>query len=132
MCIREHNRHSVLSVIGRSSISKVSAVKTHTASNAKFDSEADDDSIIFSDSNITTADILTEYFGPGPAVNSGPHRYTFVLLRQPGLLSIAELTGFDVEELANFDVGAFAEENGLEAVSVQYFVAENRGEVTQA
>ncbi|KAJ3279605.1 hypothetical protein HK104_001305, partial [Borealophlyctis nickersoniae] len=53
---------------------------------------------------------------------SGLHRYTFLLVHQPG--HIDRFQGISADELANFDVKAFLRVNGLEIIGANFFQAE--------
>lgn len=68
---------------------------------------------------------LTEYLGPGPKDESKPHRYLFLLYREPE--SLKELTKEDVggEEFVqrrSFAAKEWVEKHGLELVGVNWML----------
>ncbi|KAG0006706.1 hypothetical protein BGZ65_004951 [Modicella reniformis] len=76
--------------------------------------------------------VVTEYMGPAPPAGSGPHRYVFLLYKQPGpdnqltpdaLATLATPLGPDRR---GFQSRSFARKAGLELVGVNYFFAETR------
>jgi len=73
---------------------------------------------------------LTEYLGPGPKDDSKPHRYLFLLYREPA--GLKELTKEDVggEEFAqrrSFDAKVWTERYGLELVGVNWMLGAGDG-----
>jgi phosphatidylethanolamine-binding protein (PEBP) family uncharacterized protein len=65
---------------------------------------------------------LTPYLAPGPKDESGPHRYLFLLFREPeGLvLSKEDVGGDEFVERRSFGAKEFMEKWGLELVGVQW------------
>ncbi|KAI1169528.1 PEBP-like protein [Nemania sp. FL0916] len=77
------------------------------------------------DANAATAvgaSELTAYLGPGPKDDSKPHRYLFLLYREPkGLrLSKTDVGGEEFVQRRSFKPAEFAERNGLSLVGVNW------------
>ncbi|CAH0050600.1 unnamed protein product [Clonostachys solani] len=72
---------------------------------------------------------LTEYLGPGPKDDSKPHRYLFLLFREPkGLdLSKEEVGGEEFVQRRSFDPAVFVSKNGLNLVSVNWMLGAGDG-----
>jgi len=72
-----------------------------------------------------SATAITAYAGPGPAVGSGPHRYTIILYTQPtGFTPPADLS--QPIGVTLFDVNAYAKNSGLgPIVAATYFTVED-------
>ncbi|CCG84391.1 protein of unknown function [Taphrina deformans PYCC 5710] len=70
--------------------------------------------------NLTSGNVLSAYRSPSPPVGSAPHRYTFVLLRQPSsqVVSLMNQTA-----TSNFNLTQFILGNALTIVSANYFNA---------
>ncbi|KAF2635365.1 PEBP-like protein [Massarina eburnea CBS 473.64] len=73
---------------------------------------------------------LTEYLGPGPKDDSKPHRYLFLLYREPK--DLKELTKEDVggEEFVqrrSFGAKEWTEKHGLELVGVNWMLGAGDG-----
>ncbi|TPX58168.1 hypothetical protein PhCBS80983_g03300 [Powellomyces hirtus] len=64
------------------------------------------------------------YLGPGPPPGSGPHRYTFLLFKQPGQLDPAAL-GINNNNRAQFRAQTFATQQGLTLVGANFMLSEN-------
>ncbi|UNI17121.1 hypothetical protein JDV02_003497 [Purpureocillium takamizusanense] len=69
-----------------------------------------------------TKPAVTEYLGPGPKDSSRPHRYLFLLFREPDGLDLAEadVGGQEFEQRRSFDTPAFVERHGLTLVAVNW------------
>lgn len=65
---------------------------------------------------------ITPYLAPGPKDESGPHRYLFLLFKEPQGLSVGkeDVGGDEFVERRSFGVVDFVEKNGLELVGVQW------------
>ncbi|KAI5926509.1 phosphatidylethanolamine-binding protein [Camillea tinctor] len=65
---------------------------------------------------------LTEYLGPGPKDESKPHRYLFLLYREPqGLqLSKEDVGGEEFVQRRSFKPAEFAQKHGLQLVGVNW------------
>jgi len=74
-----------------------------------------------SSGNFTQGDILTTYLGPAPPLDSGFHRYAFLLLRQKNLLPDDPIDTSRVD----WNVSSFISDNNLTLVGLKYFQAEN-------
>ncbi|BGP12678.1 hypothetical protein JCM10213_008815 [Rhodosporidiobolus nylandii] len=67
---------------------------------------------------------LTKYLGPAPPAGSGPHRYVFLVYKQP--LDHTPELGVDAEERPSFALRDFVRNNELELVGATFFYAENK------
>ncbi|GAA5887746.1 hypothetical protein JCM6882_001517, partial [Rhodosporidiobolus microsporus] len=67
---------------------------------------------------------LTPYMGPAPPPGTGPHRYAFLLYRQPAG-STPKFFG-DKEDRKQYDIKKFVEENKLTLVGANFFLAEDK------
>ncbi|UPX20348.1 uncharacterized protein EKO05_0010582 [Ascochyta rabiei] len=65
---------------------------------------------------------LTQYLAPGPKDESGPHRYLFLLFKEPQGLSIekSDVGGEEFVDRRSFGAKEFVEKHGLELVGVQW------------
>jgi|TARA_R110002003_G_scaffold3_35_gene257 phosphatidylethanolamine-binding protein (PEBP) family uncharacterized protein len=65
---------------------------------------------------------LTPYLAPGPKDESGPHRYLFLLFKEPEALSLgkADVGGEEFVDRRSFGAAEFVEKWGLELVGVQW------------
>lgn len=72
---------------------------------------------------------LTEYLGPGPKDDSKPHRYLFLLYREPcGLaLSKEDVGGEEFVQRRSFKPAEFAEKHGLRLVGVDWMTCAGDG-----
>ncbi|GAA5878640.1 hypothetical protein JCM1840_003537 [Sporobolomyces johnsonii] len=68
-------------------------------------------------------EVLTSYMGPAPPAGTGPHRYAYLLYRQPAHAA-PKLHGNP--ERRSFDIASFVKENKLELVGANFFVSENQ------
>ncbi|KAK5991783.1 OV-16 antigen [Cladobotryum mycophilum] len=69
-----------------------------------------------------TKPTLTEYLGPGPKDDSKPHRYLFLLFREPEGLALAkeDVGGEEFVQRRSFDPVAFIQRNKLQLVSLNW------------
>ena len=65
---------------------------------------------------------LTEYLAPGPKDESGPHRYLFLLFKEPQGFTIEknDVGGEEFVDRRSFGAKDFVEKHGLELVGVQW------------
>ncbi|KAF9697994.1 hypothetical protein EKO04_004493 [Ascochyta lentis] len=65
---------------------------------------------------------LTQYLAPGPKDESGPHRYLFLLFKEPEGFSIekSDVGGEEFVDRRSFGAREFVEKHGLELVGVQW------------
>ncbi|KAI1414858.1 PEBP-like protein [Hypoxylon sp. FL1857] len=72
---------------------------------------------------------LTEYLGPGPKDDSKPHRYHFLLYREPSGLSLskADVGGEEFVQRRSFQPPEFAEKHGLRLVAVNWMTCAGDG-----
>ncbi|OTB17231.1 hypothetical protein K445DRAFT_348696 [Daldinia sp. EC12] len=75
------------------------------------------------------AKTLTEYLGPGPKDDSKPHRYLFLLYREPAGLSLAkeDVGGEEFVQRRSFKPAEFAEKHGLKLVGVNWMTCAGDG-----
>ncbi|KAI1801201.1 PEBP-like protein [Daldinia bambusicola] len=75
------------------------------------------------------AKTLTEYLGPGPKDDSKPHRYLFLLYREPAGLSLAkeDVGGEEFVQRRSFKPVEFAEKHGLKLVGVNWMTCAGDG-----
>ncbi|KAH7069798.1 phosphatidylethanolamine-binding protein [Paraphoma chrysanthemicola] len=81
-----------------------------------------------SSSNLDASNILasgktlTQYLAPGPKDESGPHRYLFLLFKEPEGLSLekTDVGGEEFVDRRSFGAKEFVEKWGLELVGVQW------------
>ncbi|KAF2624614.1 PEBP-like protein [Macroventuria anomochaeta] len=71
---------------------------------------------------ISEGKTLTQYLAPGPKDESGPHRYLFLLFKEPEGFSIekSDVGGEEFVDRRSFEARKFAERYGLELVGVQW------------
>ncbi|KAH7139792.1 phosphatidylethanolamine-binding protein [Dactylonectria estremocensis] len=76
-----------------------------------------------------TKDALTEYLGPGPKDDSKPHRYLFLLFREPvGLFLVKEdVGGEEFIQRRSFDPATFISKNELRLVGVNWMLGAGDG-----
>jgi len=71
---------------------------------------------------LTNGKVLMKYSGPAPPKGSGPHRYVFIVYKQP-----RNLNSRVSRNRARFDLGGFAKKNKLgNPVGGNFFLAENK------
>ncbi|KAJ4336325.1 hypothetical protein N0V87_005476 [Didymella glomerata] len=65
---------------------------------------------------------VTPYLAPGPKDESGPHRYLFLLFKEPAgfVVKKEDVGGDEFVERRSFGAGKFVEKFGLELVGVQW------------
>jgi phosphatidylethanolamine-binding protein (PEBP) family uncharacterized protein len=65
---------------------------------------------------------LTQYLAPGPKDESGPHRYLFLLFKEPQGFSIEkdDVGGEEFVDRRSFGAKEFVEKHGLKLVGVQW------------
>ncbi|KAF1850194.1 PEBP-like protein [Cucurbitaria berberidis CBS 394.84] len=65
---------------------------------------------------------LTQYLAPGPKDESGPHRYLFLLFKEPGGLKLekADVGGEEFVDRRSFPAAEFVAKHGLELVGLQW------------
>ena len=68
--------------------------------------------------------VITSYTGPGPAEGSGPHRYQFLLLKQPQDFQAPE--GLDSENtpLGKMNIADYIDSTDAEIVAATFFIVE--------
>ncbi|GJN66080.1 hypothetical protein PLIIFM63780_003549 [Purpureocillium lilacinum] len=69
-----------------------------------------------------TKPAVTDYLGPGPKDSSNPHRYLFLLFREPDGLDLteADVGGHEFPQRRSFDAPAFVEQHKLTLVAVNW------------
>ncbi|KAI4602842.1 hypothetical protein KJ359_008062 [Pestalotiopsis sp. 9143b] len=72
---------------------------------------------------------VTEYLGPGPKDDSKPHRYLFLLYREPEGLDLKkeDVGGEEFVERRSFKPAQFAEKFGLKLVSANWMTCAGDG-----
>ncbi|KAI1354605.1 phosphatidylethanolamine-binding protein [Xylaria sp. FL0043] len=72
---------------------------------------------------------LTAYLGPGPKDDSKPHRYLFLLYREPEGLSLSkeDVGGEEFVQRRSFKPAEFAERHGLRLVGVNWMYCAGDG-----
>ena len=72
--------------------------------------------------DVSQGKTLTQYLAPGPKDESGPHRYLFLLFKEPEGFSIekSDVGGEEFVERRSFGAKEFVEKYGLELVGVQW------------
>ncbi|KAJ4313410.1 hypothetical protein N0V84_009439 [Fusarium piperis] len=72
---------------------------------------------------------LTEYLGPGPKDDSKPHRYLFLLFRQPTNLDLKkeDVGGEEFVQRRSFDPVKFVEKNQLRLVGLNWMLGAGDG-----
>ncbi|KAI1421410.1 phosphatidylethanolamine-binding protein [Xylaria sp. FL1777] len=78
---------------------------------------------------VATASELTAYLGPGPKDDSKPHRYLFLLYREPEGLSLSkeDIGGEEFVQRRSFKPAEFAERHGLRLVGVNWMLCAGDG-----
>ncbi|KAJ4153840.1 hypothetical protein LMH87_010310 [Akanthomyces muscarius] len=68
------------------------------------------------------ATALTEFLGPGPKPESNPHRYLFLLFREPAGLALgkSDVGGEAFIERRSFDAATFVARHGLQLVGLNW------------
>ncbi|RDW68829.1 YbhB/YbcL family Raf kinase inhibitor-like protein [Aspergillus mulundensis] len=76
-----------------------------------------------------SAKVLTEYLGPGPKDESRPHRYLFLLFREPGglVLSKEDVGGEEFVQRRSFGAKEWVERHGLSLVGVNWMLGAGDG-----
>ncbi|KAJ8116034.1 hypothetical protein OPT61_g2447 [Boeremia exigua] len=71
---------------------------------------------------VSEGNTLTQYLAPGPKDESGPHRYLFLLFKEPQGFSIekSDVGGEEFVDRRSFGAKEFVEKHGLELVGVQW------------
>jgi len=68
---------------------------------------------------------ISTYAGPGPATNSGPHRYVVLLYAQPSTFTAPADLSAPVDGVHKFDLNAYVKDSGLgDLVAANYFIVE--------
>ncbi|RFU76617.1 phosphatidylethanolamine-binding [Trichoderma arundinaceum] len=69
-----------------------------------------------------TKPVLTEYLAPGPKDDSQPHRYLFLLFREPHGLALTkeDVGGEEFVQRRSFDPATFVEKHQLQLVSLNW------------
>ncbi|KAB8076491.1 phosphatidylethanolamine-binding protein [Aspergillus leporis] len=82
-----------------------------------------------SESPEASAKTLTEYLGPGPKDDSRPHRYLFLLFREPNGLSLSkeDVGGEEFTARRSFKAAEWAQKHGLELVAVNWMLGAGDG-----
>ncbi|GAB1206030.1 hypothetical protein APSETT445_004711 [Aspergillus pseudonomiae] len=76
-----------------------------------------------------TVQTLTEYLGPGPKDDSRPHRYLFLLFREPHSLSLSkeDVGGEEFTARRSFKAAEWVQQHGLELVAVNWMLGAGDG-----
>ncbi|KAI1085032.1 phosphatidylethanolamine-binding protein [Whalleya microplaca] len=76
-----------------------------------------------------TKPALTEYLGPGPKDDSKPHRYLFLLFREPDGLELRkeDVGGEEFVQRRSFRPAEFAQKHGLRLVGVNWMTCAGDG-----
>lgn len=79
--------------------------------------------------DVSEGNTLTQYLAPGPKDESGPHRYLFLLFKEPEGFSIekSDVGGEEFVERRSFGAKEFVEKHGLELVGVQWMTGVGDG-----
>ncbi|KAL4897074.1 phosphatidylethanolamine-binding protein [Aspergillus ambiguus] len=69
-----------------------------------------------------TATVLTEYLGPGPKDESKPHRYLYLLFREPEQFTLSknDVGGEEFTQRRSFKAAEWVEQYGLKLVAVNW------------
>lgn len=80
-------------------------------------------------SQLSSGNILTEYLGPGPKDESKPHRYLFLLFKEPEELSLKkeDVGGEEFVQRRSFAVKEWVEKNTLVLVGVNWMLGAGDG-----
>lgn len=72
--------------------------------------------------DVSAGKTLTEYLAPGPKDESGPHRYLFLLFKEPEDLKLekSDVGGEEFVERRSFTADEFVRKHGLELVGAQW------------
>jgi phosphatidylethanolamine-binding protein (PEBP) family uncharacterized protein len=72
--------------------------------------------------DVKDGETLTQYLAPGPKDESGPHRYLFLLFKEPQGFSISkdDVGGEEFVDRRSFGAKEFVEKHGLELVGVEW------------
>ncbi|KFH48762.1 OV-16 antigen-like protein [Hapsidospora chrysogenum ATCC 11550] len=72
---------------------------------------------------------LTAYLGPGPKDDSKPHRYLFLLFREPEGLALSEddVGGEEFVQRRSFDPASFVSKHGLSLAGVNWMLGAGDG-----
>ena len=72
--------------------------------------------------DVKDGETLTQYLAPGPKDESGPHRYLFLLFKEPQGFSIqkSDVGGEEFVDRRSFGAKEFVEKHGLELVGLQW------------
>lgn len=75
-----------------------------------------------SEGDVKDGKTVTPYLAPGPKDESGPHRYLFLLFKEPAGFSVdkGDVGGDEFVERRSFGAREFVERFGLELVGVQW------------
>ncbi|RUP52276.1 phosphatidylethanolamine-binding protein [Jimgerdemannia flammicorona] len=76
--------------------------------------------------SIASAEQHTPYIGPGPGPDTGVHRYLFLLYKQTRGITQFRVMPHEKPHRRYFKAREFAAENGLELVSANFFLCENK------
>lgn len=78
---------------------------------------------------VSEGNTLTQYLAPGPKDESGPHRYLFLLFKEPAGFSVekSDVGGEEFVERRSFGAKEFVEKHGLELVGVQWMTGVGDG-----
>ncbi|KAL3458759.1 phosphatidylethanolamine-binding protein [Aspergillus heterothallicus] len=73
--------------------------------------------------------VLTEYLGPGPKDDSRPHRYLFLLFREPEGLALGkeDVGGEEFAQRRSFQAAAWTAKHGLTLVGVNWMLGAGDG-----
>ncbi|GAA5972327.1 hypothetical protein JCM11641_002410 [Rhodosporidiobolus odoratus] len=74
--------------------------------------------------NQAAGETLTTYLGPAPPAGTGPHRYVFLVYKQP--VDHTPELGVDGDERPSYDLASFVRKNELELVGANFFLAESK------
>ncbi|KAL6236515.1 hypothetical protein BDW75DRAFT_250064 [Aspergillus navahoensis] len=79
--------------------------------------------------NAESARTLTEYLGPGPKDESRPHRYLFLLFREPEGLSLSkeDVGGEEFVQRRSFQAAEWVQKHGLVLVGVNWMLGAGDG-----
>lgn len=74
------------------------------------------------DGDVKDGKTITQYLAPGPKDESGPHRYLFLLFKEPQGFSVekSDVGGEEFVDRRSFGAKEFVEKHGLELVGVQW------------
>lgn len=77
----------------------------------------------------STGKVLTEFLAPGPKDESKPHRYLYLLYREPEGLKLEkeDVGGEEFIQRRSFQVQEWVQKNGLELVGVNWMLGAGDG-----